>query len=151
MRHGRRWRSFRSPFLAAFPACAAWRPPQGRADGGQPKDGSPDGLLVAPAQDPFHFADGSLTRSAAWPQVVRPRPVLAMAESDARAAGLVDKGRAVVEGPGGAVEVDVAAGGVQRPGQARVSAAFAEVRDMCGWTWTGSRPGAPVRARVRKV
>ena len=121
------------------------------ADGGQPKDGSPDGLLVAPAQDPFHFADGSLTRSAAWPQVVRPRPVLAMAESDARAAGLVDKGRAVVEGPGGAVEVEVAVGSTQRPGQARVSAAFAEVRDMFGWTWGGRRPGAPVRTRVRKA
>ena len=121
------------------------------ADGGQPEDGSPDGLLVAPAQDPFHFADGSLTRSASWPHVVRPRPVLAMAESDARAAGLVDKGRAVVEGPGGAVEVEVAVGGTQRPGQARVSAAFAEVRDMFGWTWAGRRPGSPIRARVRKA
>ena len=110
-----------------------------------------EGLLVAPAQDPFHFADGNLTRSAAWPQIVRPRPVLAMAEIDAQAAGLVDRGRAVVEGPGGSVEVEVAAGSTQRPGQARISAAFAEVRDMFGWTWDGRRPGEPVRARVRKV
>jgi hypothetical protein len=120
----------------------------GKADG----PGAPgEGLLVAPAQDPFHFADGNLTRSAAWPQIVRPRPVLAMAEIDAQAAGLVDRGRAVVEGPGGSVEVEVAAGGAQRPGQARISAAFAEVRDMFGWTWDGRRPGEPVRARVRKA
>jgi len=119
--------------------------------GGKADGGSPEGLLVAPAQDPFHFADGSLTRSAAWPQIVRPRPVLAMAEIDAQAAGLVDRGRAVVEGPGGSVEVEVAAGSTQRPGQARISAAFAEVRDMFGWTWDGRRPGEPVRARVRKA
>jgi len=121
------------------------------ADCGEPADGSPELLLVAPAQDPFHFADGSLTRLAAWPQVVRPRPVLAMAESDARAAGLVDRARAVIEGPGGSVEVDVAAGEAQRPGQARLSAAFAEVRDMFGWTFEGRQPGGPVRARVRKA
>jgi anaerobic selenocysteine-containing dehydrogenase len=117
----------------------------------RPKDAPADLLLVAPAQDPFHFGDGSLTRSAAWPQVVRPRPVLSIAESDALAAGLADKGCAVVEGPGGSVEVEVAAGGAQRPGQARISAAFAEVRDMFGWTWDGNLPGEPVRARVRKA
>jgi hypothetical protein len=131
--------------VSAAVTVAAWQA-GGKADGG-----SPEGLLVAPAQDPFHFADGSLTRLGGWPRVVRPRPVLAMAEIDAQAADLVDRGRAVVEGPGGSVEVEVAAGSAQRPGQARISAAFAEVRDMFGWMWDGRRPGEPVRARVRKA
>ena len=120
-------------------------------DGATAHDESRDGLLLALARDAFHFADGSLTRQAAWPQVVRGRPLLVMAEADARAAGLADGGRAMVEGPGGSVEVGVAAIAAQRAGQARVSAGFAEVRDVFGWTWEGTRPGDPVRVRVRKV
>jgi len=110
-----------------------------------------DGLVLAPAADPFHFADGSLTRLASWPPVVRPRPALVMAESDARAANLADTDLAVVDGPAGSVVVETVTSAAARPGQARASAAFAEVRDMFGWTWNGPMPGEPVRVRVRKA
>jgi len=118
--------------------------------GGEPS-GPADGLVLAPAADPFHFADGSLTQLASWPPVVRPRPLLVMAESDARAANLADTGLAVIDGPAGSVEVEAVVSTAERPGQARVSAAFAEVRDVFGWTWDGPRPGEPVRVRVRKA
>jgi hypothetical protein len=74
-----------------------------------------------------------------------------MAESDARAANLADTGLAVIDGPAGSVEVEAVVSTAERPGQARVSAAFAEVRDVFGWTWDGPRPGEPVRVRVRKA
>jgi len=122
---------------------AAADAPDARADA--------DGLILAPAADPFHFADGSLTRLASWPPVVRPRPLLVMAESDARAANLADTGLAVIDGPAGSVEVEAVVSTAERPGQARVSAAFAEVRDVFGWTWDDLRPGDPVRVRVRKA
>lgn len=121
------------------------------AAGGADDDYTPEGLLVAPAGDAIDFADGSLTRPASWPRSVRPRPLLTVAEADAEAAHLVDAGRAVVEGPGGSVEVAVATSSAQRPGQARLSAAFAEARDAFGWTLDGPLPGDPVRMRVRKA
>ena len=121
------------------------------ADGAESRQISSEGLLLAPVGSPIDFADGSLTRTASWPQVVQRQPILVMAEGDARAAGLSDKACAILEGPGGSVEVEVVTSAAQRPGQARVGAAFAEVRNMFGWTWDGTRPGDPVRVRVRKA
>lgn len=113
--------------------------------------GDGKGLVVALASDPVHFGDGSLTSRAAWPRAVRPRPVLALAESDAEAAGLTDGHVAVVEGPGGSAEVEVAIRPDQRAGQGWVTGAFAGVRDAFGWSWDGARPGDPVRMEVRKA
>jgi len=113
--------------------------------------GDGKGLMVAPASDPVHFGDGSLTGRAAWPRAVRPRPVLALAESDAEAAGLVDGHVAALDGPGGSAEVDVVIRPDQRAGQAYVTGAFAAVRDAFGWSWDGARPGDPVRMQVHKA
>ncbi|MBM4018101.1 MAG: hypothetical protein FJ288_07185 [Planctomycetes bacterium] len=129
---------------ASVPLAAAAAPSAASA---APEGG---GLLLAPAGDPFHFADGSLTRRASWPQAVRPRPVLAMRDADAAAAGLAEKSRAVVEGPGGSVEVEVVTSAAQRGGQARASAAFREVRNIFAWNAGGPPPGGPVRVRIRK-
>jgi len=117
--------------------------------GGRAGDGK--GLVVAVASDPVHYGDGSLTGRAAWPRAVRPRPVLALAESDAEAAGLADGRGAVIEGPGGSAEVAVVIRPDQRAGQAYVTGAFAAVRDAFGWSWNGPRPGEPVRMEVRKA
>ncbi|MBE3070579.1 MAG: hypothetical protein IMZ66_10140, partial [Planctomycetes bacterium] len=104
-----------------------------------------EGIVVALAADPFHFGDGSLTRLAAWPQTVRPRPVLVLAPADAETAGVVDGQRAVIEGPGGSAEVEVATSPAQREGYGRASAAFGEVRDVFGWSHEGTWPGEPAR------
>ena len=109
------------------------------------------GVVLALAADPVDFDDGSLTRLASWPQSVRDRPVLVMAQSDAEALGLADAEGAVIEGPGGSAEVEVVTSATHRAGQGRVSAAFAEVRDVFGWTWDGVRPGDPVCVTVRKA
>ena len=74
-----------------------------------------------------------------------------MAQSDAEAAGLGDAQTAVIEGPGGTATVEVAVSRERRAGQARASAAFAEVRNVFGWTWDGARPGEPVCVTVRKA
>ncbi|MEA3368225.1 MAG: hypothetical protein U9R68_08945, partial [Planctomycetota bacterium] len=113
--------------------------------------GDRKGIVVAPASDAVHFDDGSVTGRAAWPQAVRPRPVLALAASDAEAAGLSEGHTAVLEGPGGSAEVNVVVRPGQRAGQGWVSRGFAEVRDAFGWSWDGSRPGEPVCMEVRKA
>jgi len=113
--------------------------------------GDCEGVCVAPAFDPVHYDDGSVTGRAAWPQSVRPRPVLALAPSDAEAAGLADGKAAVLEGPGGSAEVNVVVRPGQRAGQGWVSRGFAEVRDAFGWSWDGPRPGEPVCMEVRKA
>ncbi len=113
--------------------------------------GECEGVCLALAAGPIHFDDGSLTHLASWPQSVRGRPVLVMAESDAEAAGLADAQTAVIEGPGGSAEVKVVVSETHRAGQARVSAAFAQVRDVFGWAWDGVRPGEPVCVTVRKA
>jgi anaerobic selenocysteine-containing dehydrogenase len=110
-----------------------------------------EGLLLVLANDPVHFADGSLTREARWPQTVIPRPVLLLAEEDAEAAGLADGRRAVIQGPGGRAEVEVVTDAAQARGQARASAAFPEVRDVFGWKLGGPDAFEPVRVRVGKV
>lgn len=110
-----------------------------------------EGICLAPAADPIHFDDGSLTGRASWPQSVRARPVLLMAQSDAEAAGVGDAQTAIIEGPGGSATADVVVSEAHRAGQARVSAAFAEVRDVFGWTWDGAKPGTPVCVTVRKA
>ena len=110
-----------------------------------------EGICLAPATDPIHFDDGSLTGRASWPQAVKGTPVLVMAQSDAEAAGLAEAQAAVIEGPAGSAAVQVAVSESHRAGQARVSAAFAEVRDVFGWTWNGSKPGTPVYVTVRKA
>jgi len=115
---------------------------------GEPKG---EGLLLVLANDPVHFADGSLTREARWPQAVIPRPVLLLAEEDAEAAGLADGRRAVIQGPGGRAEVEVVTDAAQARGQARASAAFPEVRDVFGWKLGGPDAFEPVRVRVGKV
>jgi anaerobic selenocysteine-containing dehydrogenase len=97
------------------------------------------------------YGDGSVTGRAAWPQAVRPRAVLAVAASDAEAAGLSEGHPAVLEGPGGSAAVDVLVRPGQRAGQAWVSRGFADVRDAFGWSWDGHRPGEPVRMEVRKA
>jgi anaerobic selenocysteine-containing dehydrogenase len=107
--------------------------------------------MVALATDPFHFGDGSITRLAAWPQTVRPVPVLVMARADAVAAGLADQQRAVIEGPSGSAQVQIVTGETLRPGQGRASAAFSEVREVFDWSWEGRPPGEPVSVRFRKV
>jgi hypothetical protein len=113
--------------------------------------GDAKGIVVAPASDAVQYDDGSVTGRAAWPQAVRPRAVLALAASDAEAAGLSDGHLAVLEGPGGSAEVDVQIRPDQRAGQAWVSRGFADVRDAFGWSWDGHRPGEPVRMEVRKA
>jgi anaerobic selenocysteine-containing dehydrogenase len=115
---------------------------------GQPKG---EGLLLVLANDPVHFADGSLTREARWPQAVIPRPVLLLAEQDAEAAGVADGRRAVLQGPGGRAEVIVATDAAQACGQARASAAFPAVRDVFGWKLGGPNAFEPVRVRVGKA
>jgi len=115
---------------------------------GEPKG---EGLLLVLANDPVHFADGSLTREARWPQAVIPRPVLLLAEEDAEAAGVADGRRAVIQGPGGRAEVEVVTDAAQARGQARASAAFPEVRDVFGWKLGGPDAFEPVRVRVGKV
>ncbi|MFO8015039.1 MAG: hypothetical protein R6X20_17260 [Phycisphaerae bacterium] len=112
--------------------------------------GDAKGLVVAPASDAVQYDDGSMTGRAAWPQAVRPRAVLAVAASDAEAAGLADGHTAVLDGPGGSAEVDVQIRPGRRAGQAWVSRGFADVRDAFGWSWDGHRPGEPVRMEVRK-
>ncbi|MGB2796424.1 MAG: hypothetical protein WBD52_00050 [Phycisphaerae bacterium] len=115
---------------------------------GEPKG---EGLLLVLANDPVHFADGSLTREARWPQAVIPRPVLLLAEEDAEAAGLADGRRAVIQGPGGCTEVEVVTDAAQACGQARASAAFPAVRNVFGWKLGGPDAFEPVRVRVGKV
>ena len=110
-----------------------------------------EGILLTLAHDPVHFADGSLTREAAWPQAVVPGPVLRMAREDAEAAGLADGRRAVVQGPGGCVEVGVATCVNQRPGQVRASAAFPAVRNVFGWELDAPDAYEPVRVQVGKA
>ncbi len=117
--------------------------------GGRAGDGK--GIVVAPASDAVQYDDGSVTGRAAWPQAVRPRAVLAVAASDAEAAGLADGHTAVLDGPGGSAEVDVHVRPGQRAGQAWVSRGFADVRDAFGWSWDGHRPGEPVCMEVRKA
>jgi len=134
-----------APADVSAPCKAPQMPP---SSGGRAGDGK--GLMVAPASDPVHFGDGSLTGRAAWPRAVRPRPVLALAESDAEAAGLTDGHTAVVDGPGGSAEVEVVIRPDQRAGQATVTGAFAAVRDAFGWSWDGVRPGEAVRMQVHK-
>ena len=119
------------------------------AVGGRARDCK--GIVVAPASDAVHFDDGSVTGRAAWPQAVRPRAVLALAASDAEAAGLSEGHAAVLEGPGGSAEVSVVVRPGQRAGQGWVSRGFAEVRDAFGWSWDGPRPGEPVCMGVRKA
>lgn len=114
-------------------------------------EGGSNGLMAAVAADPFHFADGSLTGLASWPQAVRPRPAVLMAESAAQPLGLSCGSRAVVEGPAGSVEADVITSPAQRPDRVRLSAAFREVRSMCGWKWNGPAPEEPVAVRIRKA
>jgi hypothetical protein len=113
-----------------------------------PADGQ---IILALARDPFDFADGGLTRQASWPQAVRPRPVVFLAARDAQEAGLADASAALIQGPGGAAQCDVAVCQMQRPGQARVSAAFAEVRDAFGWALEGSPVGDPALVTIRKA
>ena len=115
---------------------------------GEPKG---EGLLLVLANDPVHFADGSLTREARWPQTVIPRPVLLLAEEDAEAAGLADGRRAVIQGPGGRAEVEVVTDAAQARGQARASAAFPEVRDVFGWKLGTADAYEPVRVQVGKA
>jgi len=119
-------------------------PAAGKAEPGE-------GICLALATDPIHFDDGSLTHLASWPQSVRARPVLLMARSDAEAAGVGDAQAAVIDGPGGSVTVEVVVSEAHRAGQARASAAFAEVRNVFGWAWNGAKPGTPVRVTVRKA
>ncbi len=113
--------------------------------------GQGEGIRLALAADSIHFDDGSLTGRASWPQSVRGRPLLLMAQPDAEAAGLGDAQTAVIEGPGGTATVEVVVSQERRAGQARASAAFAEVRNVFGWTWDGARPGEPVCVTVRKA
>jgi len=108
------------------------------------------GVVVAPASDAVQYADGSITGRAAWPRAVRPRAVLALAASDAEAAGLSEGRTAVLNGPGGSAEVEVHVRPEQRAGQAWVCRGFADVRDAFGWTWDAHRPGEPVRMDIRK-
>jgi len=109
------------------------------------------GIAVAPASDAVHFDDGSVTGRAAWPRTVRPRPVLALAPSDAEAAGLSDGRTARLTGPGGSAEAEVVVRPHQRAGQAWVSRGFAEVRDAFGWSWAGPCPGEPVCMEIEKA
>ncbi len=106
----------------------------------EPVDGR---VLLAPAVDSIDFADGSLTRQAKWPQSVRPRPVVYLGSEDAEAAGLVESDLARIEGPAGAIEAEVQVHPSQRAGQARASAAFAEVRSAMGWSVDGAPMGDP--------
>jgi hypothetical protein len=124
-------------------------PAMAGATGG--RAGDCKGVVVAPASDAVQYGDGSVTGRAAWPQAVRPRAVLAVAASDAEAAGLSEGHPAVLEGPGGSAAVDVLVRPGQRAGQAWVSRGFADVRDAFGWSWDGHRPGEPVRMEVRKA
>ena len=110
-----------------------------------------EGLLLRLAGDPIHFADGSLTRACRWPQAVLPRPVLVLAEADARAAGLAEGRTAVVRGPGGSAEAVVATDARQRAGQARVSAAFPAMRSVFGWDPGAPDAYEPVRVQVGKA
>jgi hypothetical protein len=128
------------------PAAGAPDVPCGKAE--QPADGA---IVLALACDPFDFADGSLTRQASWPRSVRPRPVLAMAASDAGAAGLVNGEVVRVDGPAGSARVEVQTSEAQRPGQARASAAFAELRSIFGWAPGVRVVGDPATVRLRKV
>jgi len=123
----------------------------GAAQPAQAGRGDCRGTWVAPASDPVHFDDGSVTGRAAWPQAVRPRPVLALAPSDAEAAGLADGKAAVLEGPGGSAEVGVVVRPGQRAGQGWVSRGFPAVRDAFGWSWDGPRPGEPACMEIRKA
>ena len=114
----------------------------------EPADGQ---VILGPAADPIDFADGSLTRATSWPQKVRPRPVVLMSARDAEAAGLVEAAVALVTGPGGSARCEVRVSEAQRPGQARTSAAFAEVRDLFGWTTDGRAIGDPVPVTISKA
>jgi hypothetical protein len=120
------------------------------ADATGGRAGDCKGVVVAPASDAVQYGDGSITGRAAWPQAVRPRAVLAVASSDAEAAGLSEGHPAVLDGPGGSAEVDVLVRPGQRAGQAWVSRGFADVRDAFGWTWDEHRPGEPVRMEMRR-
>ena len=110
-----------------------------------------EGLLLRLANDPIHFADGSLTRACRWPQAVLPRPVLVLAEADAEAAGLAEGRTAVVRGPGGSAEAVVATDARQRAGQARASAAFPAMRSVFGWESGAADAYEPVRVQVGKA
>jgi hypothetical protein len=137
--------------------------PAGQADLAKPAAGAPevpcvqtpapaDGqVILGPAADPIDFADGSLTRAASWPQKVRPRPVVQMSARDAEAAGLVEAAVALVAGPGGSARCEVRVSEAQRPGQARASAAFAEVRGVFGWAPGGCPFGDPVPVTISKA
>jgi hypothetical protein len=118
----------------------------------RPVEEAVDGqVLLAPAQDQIDFADGSLTRRASWPPSVRPRPVVYLGSSEAEAAGLVDAEFARVECPAGSLEVEVRVHESQRGGQARISAAFPEVRSAMGWSLEGTPVGDPAWVRIGRL
>ena len=129
--------------VSAPVASASAPPTNGRARG--------EGLLVRPAGDPIHFADGSLTRACRWPMAVLGRPVLVLSEADAEAAGLGDGRTAVVRGPGGRAEAVVETRPDQRPGQGRVSAAFPALRSVFGWELGAADAYEAVRVQVGKA
>ncbi len=137
-----------SPVSVPMRAGPAGRP---AAVAGGTGAGDCKGIAVGLGSDAVHFGDGSLTRQSAWPPSVRPRPVLALAASDAEAAGLPGGGRARLRGPGGVAEVDVVVRQDQRPGQGWVAPALAEVRDAFGWAWDGPAPGTPVCMELEKA